>query len=184
MTSQVPHTLLMVRPHAFGSNPETAASNAFQQAGDDTTHLRAVKEFDQVISLLKQKDIPVIEIEDTDKPPKPDAVFPNNWFTTHEDGKIILYPMMAASRRLERRADVIQRLKRSFTVREVIDLSETENSDQFLEGTGSIVFDHPNRTAYACHSPRTNDKALLSLCRELNYKPILFHAADRDGKAI
>jgi hypothetical protein len=174
----------MIRPHAFGSNPETAASNAFQHEGDATASVRALEEFDTVISKLKKNDIAVMEVEDTGLPAKPDAVFPNNWFTTHQEGKIFLYPMMAPSRRLERRSDILQQLRERYMVYEVVDLSGKESEQQFLEGTGSIVFDHPHRIAYACESPRTHGDVLQTVCDKLNYKSILFHAADRHGSPI
>ncbi|HCR53117.1 MAG TPA: amidinotransferase, partial [Cytophagales bacterium] len=130
----------MVRPAAFGYNPETAASNAFQKRTEDQqwVHKMALKEFDQVVLSLRERGIQVIVVEDTPEPQTTDAVFPNNWITTHEDGKIILYPMMAPGRRKERRDDVVQQLKNQYNASEIIDLSEHELEGKFLEGTGSI----------------------------------------------
>ncbi|HCM74819.1 MAG TPA: amidinotransferase [Cytophagales bacterium] len=184
--SQVPHTILMVRPAAFGYNPETAASNAFQKRTEDQqwVHKMALKEFDQVVLSLRERGIQVIVVEDTPEPQTTDAVFPNNWITTHEDGKIILYPMMAPGRRKERRDDVVQQLKNQYNASEIIDLSEHELEGKFLEGTGSIIFDHPHRIAYACRSARTDDGLFKSLCALLDYKPVLFDAVDANGQAI
>lgn len=184
--SQVPHSILLVRPVAFGYNPETAASNAFQKQPEDgkTVQQRALQEFDEVINTLNKKNISTIVFEDIPFPVTTDAVFPNNWISTHQDGKVVLYPMMAPSRRNERRADVVDLLKDRFHVGEVIDLSDGENQNEFLEGTGSIIFDHPNRMAFACRSDRTNESLFGNLCVALNYKPILFDAVDDNNQPI
>lgn len=184
--SQVPHSILLVRPASFGYNPETASSNAFQKHSGDTKKVqrKALIEFDEVINVLSEKNIANIVVEDTALPETTDAIFPNNWITTHQDGKIILYPMMAPSRRKERRADIVDLLKERFQVNEVIDLSNSENQNEFLEGTGSIIFDHSNRVAYACRSERTNIVQFEKLCQLLEYKPLLFDAVDENDQPI
>lgn len=184
--SQVPHTILMVRPASFGYNPETAASNAFQKKSADVevVHSAALHEFDGAVANMRAKGISIIVVEDTPQPITTDAIFPNNWMTTHEDGKIILYPMMAPSRRKERRMDIVQQLEDRYNVEKVEDLSETELEGRFLEGTGSIIFDHPNRIAYACRSERTEEELFISLCMKLGYRPIVFSAVDENGLSI
>jgi hypothetical protein len=184
--SQVPHTILMVRPASFGYNPETAASNAFQKRSDNESvvQIMARKEFDNTVEAIVEKGISVLVVEDTSDPVTTDAIFPNNWITTHEDGRIILYPMMAPSRRLERRMDIVKQLKENYKVTEVDDISIAESEGRFLEGTGSIIFDHPNKVAYACRSERTEEELFISLCTKLGYKPILFGAVDENGLAI
>lgn len=184
--SQVPHTILMVRPASFGYNPETAASNAFQKKSADVevVHSAALHEFDGAVANMRAKGISIIVVEDTPQPITTDAIFPNNWMTTHEDGKIILYPMMAPSRRKERRIDIVQQLEDRYNVEKVEDLSETELEGRFLEGTGSIIFDHPNRIAYACRSERTEEELFISLCMKLGYRPIVFSAVDENGLSI
>ena len=186
MFSQVPHSLLMVRPAAFGYNPETAASNAFQKKLHAEDHLQkmALDEFDRVVMALRENGIPVVVFEDTQRPVKTDAIFPNNWITTHEDGQIVLYPMMAPSRRAERRKDIVAYLRQHYQVKALIDLTVHEHQQQFLEGTGSIVFDHPNRIAYACRSPRTNEILCQSLCNKIGYTMVFFDALDGDGVPI
>ena len=42
---------------------------------------------------------------------RPDSVFPNNWFSCHDSGLVLLYPMLSECRRRERRRDVVQYLK-------------------------------------------------------------------------
>ena len=123
-------------------------------------------------------------IEDTKLPAKPDAVFPNNWASYHEDGTVILYPMCAPNRRLEKRPEILNIIRQHYKVTNVVDLSAYELTDRFLEGTGSIIFDHINRIAYACISPRT-DKALFEqVSKQLNYNPVSFYAHDATGIEI
>lgn len=181
-----PHTVLMVRPGAFGFNADTAASNAFQNplGADDNVAKAARSEFDRVTDLLASREINVLVVEDTPSPAKPDAVFPNNWFSTHADGTVVLYPMLAPNRRIERRADVVAMLQASYQVKDVFDLSAAEHDNQYLEGTGSVVFDHAHRIAYACRSPRTNEALLKQLCDHLKYSAMLFDAVDEQWQPI
>jgi len=185
--SQNPHTLLMIRPVSFGYNPETAASNSFQKESELSqaeVQRLALAEFDLVVSQLKEKEIPVLVFDDTIEPKKPDAIFPNNWISTHNNGLIVLYPMMAANRRRERRQDIVKALSAQFAVQEILDLSSKELEGKFLEGTGSIVFDHQHHIAYACRSPRTNEALLIELCKKIGYEVMVFDAVDEKGGAI
>lgn len=184
---QTPGALFMVRPAAFGYNVQTAGSNTFQQEDDDDAREileQSRKEFDTMTDLLKSHDIDTYVIEDTREPAKPDAIFPNNWISFHPDGKVILYPMMAENRRPERRQDVIETLKKDFEITQVIDLSDEEKKGKFLEGTGSMVFDHVNKIAYGCRSPRTNEDLFRTVCKQLGYEALLFDAVDEKGQAI
>jgi hypothetical protein len=184
---QSPSSVLMVRPSAFGYNSETAESNAFQQKGEmDSVEIlkKAQTEFDRMVALLESHDVNVYVFPDLPMPKKPDAVFPNNWISFHEDGKVILYPMLAVNRRVERRQDIIDNLQKDFIINETIDLSAHELEGTFLEGTGSIIFDHANRIAYACRSPRTSENLFHQLCSTLNYRPVIFDSMDRNNKPI
>ncbi|MBX2969426.1 MAG: amidinotransferase [Cyclobacteriaceae bacterium] len=177
----------MVRPAAFGFNAQTAKSNAFQvDEVDDSTvvHQKALQEFDRMVDLLRSHDIEVHVIDDTPVPVKPDAIFPNNWISFHEDGRVMLYPMLAENRRLERRATVVETLAESFEVTEITDWSGEELKNHFLEGTGSVVFDYVNKLAYANRSPRTNEQLVNKLCALIEYKPIVFDAVDEKGTPI
>jgi hypothetical protein len=180
--------VLMVRPAHFLSNPETAMSNVFQvkHGAEATDNTRAVAEFDGLVESLRGAGVEVLVIEDTDEPIKPDAVFPNNWVSFHADGRVVLYPMMAPSRRLERRPEVLDHLRTDlgFDVREILDLSGHEASQQFLEGTGSMVLDRENRLAYACLSPRTHLQAAADFAQRMGYEMVLFEAVDGQGNAI
>lgn len=177
-------SLLLIRPAAFGYNAETAASNSFQQVAGQDIQEKALAEFDAFLAELIRNEIQTEIFEDTAQPVKPDAVFPNNWFSAHENGVLILYPMHAPNRRTERRADIIEKLKTKYQYRTVHDFSSYEKEGKFLEGTGSIVFDHRQQIAYAALSARTDRDVLLEICEKLGYLPLVFHTNDRNGKAI
>ncbi|MEO6902133.1 MAG: arginine deiminase-related protein [Bacteroidia bacterium] len=179
--------ILLVKPSNFAFNSETAGSNAFQNntnENSESINKNVSKEFDAFANTLKSKGVNVTIVADTAQPPKPDAVFPNNWISFHEDGTVVLYPMFAPNRRLERRYDIIDSLKESFIVSTIIDFTQYETKDRFLEGTGSIVFDHENKIAYACISPRTDKLLFTDLCGYLHYTPICFSAYDKTKKQI
>ena len=185
--AQCASTVLMVRPAAFGANPETAASNAFQSASVTTPAERdaALAEFDAVAEALDRGGIEVIVVDDLPEPPKPDAVFPNNWLSLHHDGTAVLYPMLSPLRRRERRRDVIAAVEaRGFAVRRVLDLTAWESSELFLEGTGSMVLDHAARIAYACLSPRTHERPLARFATELGYATHAFRASGPRGEDV
>jgi hypothetical protein len=183
-------SVLLIRPASFAANPETAASNSFQAAEPEAARQlvsrAALEEFGAFAETLAGAGIDAIIADDTPTPPKPDAVFPNNWFSTHADGTVVLYPMMAPSRRLERRPEILEALgrNRGFRVQRVIDLSPFESQGRFLEGTGSLVLDRPNRIAYACLSPRTDRAVLSEFGSRLEYEVIAFRAFDHKGTAI
>jgi len=173
----------MIRPAAFGFNEATAESNAFQRKIENVRQV-ALDEFDRMVDALRSYDIDVRVFEDTPSPIKPDAVFPNNWISFHQDGKTILYPMLAENRRSERRVDIVDELRKEFAISEVFDLSPHENNGWYLEGTGSVVFDHVNRVCYASRSPRTSDLLVEKVCDFLNYKPVIFNAHDENNSPV
>ncbi|MEO7445721.1 MAG: arginine deiminase-related protein [Ferruginibacter sp.] len=184
---QTSKNILLVRPSNFSFNSETAASNAFQIRIDESEEVikqKKIQEFETFAATLKSIGVNVLVFDDTIYPEKPDAIFPNNWVTFHSDGSVILYPMSAPNRRLERRQDIIESLKRNFIITTILDLSKYENENKYLEGTGSIIFDHINKIAYACLSPRTNKELFVEVCDYLQYKHIYFYAHDKSGKEI
>ena len=186
--SHTTSNVLLVKPANFSFNEETSLSNVFQKKLADDEKLNSLElvsqEFDAFAEKLRSEGVAVTVINDTAEPEKPDAVFPNNWISFHPDGTVILYPMCAPNRRQERRIDIIDELKKSFSVTNIIDLSFYENENRFLEGTGSVVFDHENKLAYACISPRTDKELLIELCEILKYKPVYFSACDEKGIEI
>ena len=176
----------MIRPAHFGYNEETADSNAFQDravAASDLQNL-ALQEFDRMANGLQKLGVEVLIYDDTLEGVSPDAIFPNNWFSTDASGAICLFPMQAVSRRGERRGDIVDDLRRRFKFKNLIDLTNFEHQNKFLEGTGSLVLDRENKTAYAAVSPRTNDAVLSAFAEATNYKIVKFHAVDADGQAI
>jgi hypothetical protein len=187
---QCADAVLMVRPDAFGYNPETAATNTFQRPQDlaNATGAAAAAraEFERLAQALGSEGISVCAVDDTPQPAKPDAVFPNNWLSFHDDGTLVLYPMQSASRRLERRQEVIDAVVKGldFKVSHLIDLTHHERQGRFLEGTGSLVLDHIQRVAYACTSPRTHPQLVAEWARELEYQAVIFEATDRAGAPL
>ncbi|MEO0895076.1 MAG: arginine deiminase-related protein [Bacteroidota bacterium] len=179
--------LMMVRPANFGANPLTAASNAFQQELEssqaDEVKNKAIQEFDAFVSLLRSKGVHVTVFDDTAEPLTPDAVFPNNWISFHQNGKIVLYPMFAPNRRWERRMDVPHHFAREAS--DIWNWAEAmEPQSLILEGTGSLILDRVNKIAYACTSNRTSPKAFDLWAKEMGYKGLLFQAVDEKGQEI
>jgi hypothetical protein len=178
-------TILMVRPASFGFNEETVANNTFQQRTSfNDLEQKVLKEFDKMVSSIRSVGIEVIVIDDTPVPPKPDAIFPNNWFCTLLDGSLAIFPMYAPNRRIERRTDIIDRLMHNFKVTELDDWTSHEEHHQFLEGTGSMVMDHRNKIIYACLSERTNALLLHKFGGSLGYEVVSFNAKDKTGTAV
>src|SRR5215471_15930226 len=185
--AQSTNSVLMIRPSRFYPNPETAADNAFQRDADrdsEALTLAARKEFDTAVQTLRAAGINVHVFEDTTKPEKPDAVFPNNWISTHHDGRIALFPMYSALRRRERREDIVEDLRKQYRVTEVIDYSAFEDEGCCLEGTGSLVFDHPNKIAYVSLSNRSNPKVIQRFADDFSYEPVTFTSIDSNGQPI
>jgi len=175
----------MIRPVSFVYNAETAVNNAFQlQSNEENVQQKALEEFDNFVTILQENGVDVTVVDDTPLPHTPDSIFPNNWVSFHSDGTLLLYPMYAFNRRAERKEHVLETISRKFAIKKKIDLSSYEEKDIFLEGTGSMVLDRDKRIAYACISPRTNEKVLEDFCRQMNYTSILFAATDGNGMAI
>lgn len=177
----------MVRPAAFDFNPETAVNNYFQcNVSEDKKALQqaALSEFDNMVEMLKEIGIEVIVVEDTPDPPKPNAVFPNNWLSTSPEGIVSVFPLFATSRRPEKRNDIIEMLSKKFKVKNIQDWSTYEAEDKFLEGSGSMVIDHNDKVIYACYSPRTDLSVLEKYANTNGYRAIVFFATDLNGHAV
>jgi hypothetical protein len=185
--SQSPSAVLMVRPKSFGFNSQTSDTNAFQlnvMHDPEGIRLKAIAEFDTMVDLLRSNDIEVLVIEDTAQPEKPDAIFPNNWISFHHDGTVVLYPMRAENRRMERMNPVLGAIERDYSVSRTVDLTSYETENRFLEGTGSVVFDYVNKVAYASRSSRTDEHVLKELTEKLGFKSIVFDAVDEQGQPV
>jgi hypothetical protein len=177
---------MMIRPAAFDYNSQTAASNRMQVAGtvsSDGAAQRAIGEFDAAAAALRAAGVRVCVVADAPVPPKPDAVFPNNWVSWHADGTVVLYPMEAPNRRLERRREVLDGVAAhcGYRIRRILDLSPFEQQGRYLEGTGSLVLDHGSRRAFACRSSRTDEGLVRHWADELGYEPVVFDALDAAG---
>ena len=179
----------MIRPAAFGWNAETGDSNRFQARmapEDPGLAAAALTEFDRLAVALHDAGVIIHVADDRPQPRCPDAVFPNNWVSFHDDGTVVLYPMLAPTRRRERRPELLHELVLAggYSVTRLVDLAHHELGGRFLEGTGSVVFDHVGRVAYACLSPRTHPAVLRELAAELEYETCVFAACGRDGAAV
>ncbi len=187
--SQLTNAVLLVRPAAFGFNPETAGTNAFQCAIGAESRVaiatRAQEEFDVFVAQLRAAGLRVIVFQDPGAPATPDSLFPNNWVSFHPDGCAVLYPMHATNRRTERRTAVFEQLAtHGHPYPTVVDLSGGEADEEFLEGTGSLVLDRARQVAYAALSPRTHHRAVLAWAARFGYEPVVFTATDALGTPI
>ncbi|UOB16447.1 citrulline utilization hydrolase CtlX [Abyssalbus ytuae] len=179
--NQTTNTILMIRPANFRMNEQTAVNNYYQKVIKnmlpDTIQLKAQDEFDALVEELRFFGINVIVVNDTEEPDTPDAVFPNNWISFHENGNIALYPMFAENRRLERREEILNAVEdKGFIIHNIVDYSEAENEEVFLEGTGSMVLDREYRKAYCALSPRADEDLFIEFCEDFEYTPVLFKA--------
>ncbi|WP_300688565.1 citrulline utilization hydrolase CtlX [Chryseobacterium sp.] len=180
---QTTDTVLMIEPIAFGYNAETAKNNYFQveQTGSDIQS-KALAEFNTFVGNLRGRGINVITIKDTLDPHTPDSIFPNNWVSFHKDGKVVLYPMFASNRRVERRDDIIESIKdQGFEVTEIDDWSFSETQGHFLEGTGSMIFDHDQKIAYGSVSLRLDENLFREFCEKYGFTPVVFHSYQTVG---
>ncbi len=184
-TMQNTSHILMIQPVQFTFNDETAVNNLFQvRTASEFVQTNALYEFKTFIETLQKNGIDVTVIEDTLEPHTPDSIFPNNWISFHKNGSIILYPMFALNRRLERKIAVLDRIREKFQIDKIIDLSYHESENLFLEGTGSMVLDRVYKIAYACLSERTDLTLLNKFCNSEGYRRISFKALDQAGQTI
>ncbi len=177
----------MIRPAAFGYNEETAVNNAFQNqpsVAHDTMQQQVLLEFDTMVNILRSHHINVIVVDDDINPPKPDAIFPNNWISTSPSGVVSLFPMFARNRRAEKREDIVQWLSANFVMSDLHDWSEFEAEGRFLEGTGSMVIDHDNKMIYTSVSERTSVPVLEKFAAANGYQAIVFLATDKNGYPV
>lgn len=181
---QTTDTVLMIEPVAFGYNAQTAENNYFQvEQKDADTQQKALAEFKQFVEKLRSNGINVLTIQDTLEPHSPDSIFPNNWVSFHRDGKVVLYPMFAPNRRVERRQDILEKLKnQGYDISEVDDFSRYENDDRFLEGTGSMIFDHDYKIAYGSVSLRLEEELFSEFCAKYGFTPVVFHSFQNAGR--
>lgn len=178
---QITNTILMIRPVSFRKNEQTAVNNFYQRDSNGmlpaAINAKAQQEFDALVIKLQEVGISVIVVDDTKDTDTPDSVFPNNWISFHESGDVILYPMFAENRRLERREDILDIIEdKGFVINDVMDYTSAEEEGVFLEGTGSIVLDRANNKAYCALSPRADEDLFIEFCEDFEFSPIIFNA--------
>lgn len=181
MMNQTTNSVLMIRPVAFRMNEQTAVNNYYQKVLDnlspETVNTKAQQEFDTFVKKLRTVGIDVTVVDDTQSPDTPDSVFPNNWISFHENGDVVLYPMFAENRRLERREEILDLLEdNGFQVNDIMDYTSAEEDHFYLEGTGSIILDRENQKAYCALSPRADEELFIEFCEDFEYAPIIFEA--------
>lgn len=182
---QTANKILMVRPARFTFNEQTAENNHFQNKPSiSDISERALKEFDNFVDNLRIHKIDVVVVQDTLEPHTPDSIYPNNWFSTHSTGELVLYPMFAENRRMERKPHILETIEENFNAYKIIDFTVWEEKNRFLEGTGSMILDHNNRVAYACRSERTDDIVFEEFYTKMNSEPEIFNAYDEEGRNI
>ncbi len=179
--NQTTNSVLMIRPVAFRMNEQTAVNNYYQKVLDnlspETVNTKAQQEFDTFVKKLRTVGIDVTVVDDTQSPDTPDSVFPNNWISFHENGDVVLYPMFAENRRLERREEILDLLEdNGFQVNDIMDYTSAEEDHFYLEGTGSIILDRENQKAYCALSPRADEELFIEFCEDFEYAPIIFEA--------
>lgn len=178
---QTTNTVLMIRPVQFRMNEQTAVNNYYQKVLDaltpETVNTKAQEEFDHFADVLKQNGVNVVVVQDTKEPDTPDSIFPNNWISFHENGDVVLYPMFAENRRLERREDVLDILEeQGFVIENVMDYTSAEEENMFLEGTGSMILDRANKKVYCALSPRAEEELVIQFCEDHEMLPVIFES--------
>jgi len=182
----------MVRPYDFGFNEETGLDNEFQKRLDLTEqeiNQKANAEFQAMVDTLRAQGVTVLILEKPEPAygKTPDAIFPNNWFSTEHDGTLITYPMAAMNRRHERRPQDVEKLLRAngYKIRNVINVGQLDETCHFLEGTGSMIIDHRAEVVYAARSNRCDDAQFDNFIRLRFYKQgILFNTRSSRGTPI
>ncbi len=187
---QTTNTILMIRPINFRMNEQTAVNNYYQKVIENGTpeavNAKAQQEFDAYVEKLRGIGVNVVVVSDTEEYDTPDSIFPNNWISFHQDGRVALYPMFAENRRHERREDVLYALEdEGFSIENIYDYRDAEDEDLFLEGTGSLALDRVNKKAYCALSPRADEELFIQFCEDFEFSPVLFTANQTvDGKRM
>lgn len=181
MIKQITNSILMIRPVQFRMNEQTAVNNYYQKTIEhltpDAVNALAVEEFDAFVQKLQAAGIQVVVVDDTKEFDTPDSIFPNNWISFHKNGTIALYPMFAENRRFERKESVVEAIEeKGFSIKHVVDYSEAEQENLFLEGTGSIILDREYQKAYCALSPRADEQLFIEFCEDFDFFPVIFSA--------
>lgn len=187
---QITDAILMVRPAVFRLNEQTKVNNFFQkelELEEAKINERAQAEFDVFVEKLREVGVEVVVYQDKKENDTPDSIYPNNWVSFHESGKIALYPMFAENRRRERNEEILKLVEsKGYSIQEVVDYTEAEKDGLFLEGTGSLILDRENRKAYCALSDRAHEDLLIEFCEDFEYTPVIFTAYQtlKDKRAV
>lgn len=189
---QSTNTILMIKPIDFSFNEQTAIDNEFQNKPKEEQNIinqKANLEFDNMVKILRENGINILVLDKKlEGYNVPDAVFPNNWISTEKDGTIITYPMATPNRRAEK--NYLSEVERLFTennllIKNIINIGKTTENEKFLEGTGSLIFDHSERIVYVSKSIRSNVEQLKNFMDVRNYKKsVVFSSVSSNDKPI
>lgn len=177
--------VVMIRPVGFKYNEETAVNNLYQNVDDKDPAVvqeRALKEFDGLVAQLEERGVKVNVLEDTPDPATPDSIFPNNWFSSHEGGLMVVYPMFAENRQMEiakfrdQVEEIVDKKQADRELFSIIDYSRNNKRKQILEGTGSMVIDRKNKVAYCTLSPRADKELFVKFCEDTGHEPVFFRS--------
>ncbi|MET1255803.1 arginine deiminase-related protein [Aliikangiella maris] len=188
---QLTHSIIMVKPIDFGFNEQTGQDNEYQQRPTQLTNKQvrqqALEEFQQMQQHLQDKGVEIITLgKPQNSGPLPDAVFPNNWFSTQADGKLIIYPMKTPNRQDEVQIDNLSNAlkQRGYQISQQVDLRLNNPAHKALEGTGSLVFHHPSRQVFAALSERCDAHLLNQFATQFDYQPVAFETQSCRGNPI
>lgn len=182
MARQSTRHLLMIEPSQPGFNPETAATNDYQidvKEHPDDVARRYLAEFRNFRDELVEAGVFVTTVQGPKK--CPDVAFPN-WFSTHEEAGLIVYPMLTPNRRAERMPGLIKLLRRYYGLK--MDITFHEDEGKALESTGSLVLDRMHGIAYTGRSKRTDDDLVRQWCDRMGYNLVAFDTVDHTGKPV
>lgn len=194
---QSTNEVLMVAPTAFVFNEQAAQDNTFMHgqtgAGNSVT-AAVLREFAALHHELSEvAGVKVNLFQHSLEHGTPDAVFPNNWFSTHPVGEasggvkkdtLVFYPMKCPNRQAERRQDIREVLEH-WGYDRVVDLSGEERQGRYFEGTGVLVVDRINGVAYVALSERADVALAQRWVEEMGYRDLVtFRSTDGHGGAV
>lgn len=179
LRSHSTNCVVMVPPKEFKYNAETAKDNEFQHQialSDEQVRAQAMQEYTDMVANLRREGVQVVEFDyPLSDVETPDAVFPNNWFSTTADGGFFTFPMACANRQQEVRPQALiaalQQAGRQVRLRD--SLVEYQEQRAFLESTGVMVMDHVNETIYAALSQRCDREVLEDYAQRIGYSRVV-----------
>ena len=182
---QNPSSLILLEPNNFGFNSETAEDNYFQNKPENDEIARLAREEHKNVQIvLKQNNIKIHVLKDSEEGKNPDAAFLNNWFNITPNRDLFLYPMWAKNRQKEVTKSQINQLLQIIEPKSIIDLRGYIKKAKYCEGTGALIFDYENRIIYSNISQRSNEKVVDKVAEELNFDSFTFKALDQLGREI